>query len=187
MNKGYWLKRSEAMYALNVTPSKWNTMENQFKRILDNKGKKVFWIPEQRVTQQFKNENISVQYQQQPDQILQQLQDNVDFNEDDLNDLNVQLKKAKKKQIIAKTKLIEQRLLQRKRQLFYGWSQRFFECFTNHFGRFRNDLIELHLEEERLNKLNDSLTTCFNNMKLNLNEIWEQFLRQKIQQQGDTK
>lgn len=177
---GYWLSRSEAIYAMGITPSKWNTIESTLQRKMNDKGtKKLFWITEEKVTQQYKEDNIA--YQKDSDQILQQLVQNVDLDADDLQlqSINVQLKKARKEKILTETRFLQQKLEQRKKALFNEWSQKFFECFSNHFGRLKNYLIELHLNEQQIKTFNQILQSSLNNLQLNLDEIWNEFNTQK--------
>ena len=177
--RGYWLFRSDAMYATGLTPHRWNTAETKLDRRMVKNRRQVF-VPEDMCTEQFKAKNIPVEYDDEQDQILEQLQDNVDFNEDaDLDSLNKELKKARREKIIKETKLIEERLDERKKELFYDWSQRFFQSFADHFGKLKNNIVELHLNEEQVAKFNQILDNCLNNMQLNLDEIWNDFKDQK--------
>ena len=180
---GYWLTRSEAIYAMGITPSKWNTIESSLERKMNDKGtKKYFWITEDKVTQQYKEENIP--QQKDVDQILQQLNDNVDLDADDLQlqSINVELKKARKDQILTKTKLLVERLQQRKKALFNEWSEKFFQCFSDHFGKLKNTIVELHLNEQQVKLFNQGLDKCLENLQINLDDIWNDFINEQKQE-----
>ena len=177
--RGYWLFRSDAMFATGSTPHRWNTTETKLERRMVKNRRQVF-VPQDMCTEQFRAKNIPVQYDDEQDDILSQLQQNVDFTQDaDLDSLNKDLKRARKQKILKETKLIEERLFQRKRQLFYNWSQRFFQCFSDHFGKLKNNIVELHLNEQQVTKFNQILDKCLDNMKINLDEIWNEFNQQK--------
>lgn len=153
---------------------------------MNKKGtKKLFFIPEDSVTKDYKINNIAVQFStEEDDEILDELQNNVDFNDKlELKSINVELKKAKKEQILTQTKVLQQKLEQRKRALFKQWSQNFFQCFSNHFGKLKNIIVELHLNEEQVTKFNQMLDSCLNNMQLNLDSIWNEFNQQNIEEQ----
>lgn len=182
MAKGVWLRRQDAFLATGLNVYQLDKMLRTCKRRMQRKTK-FFFIQEDDLKEDYKQNCILVDEddEEQPDQILTDLSQNVDFNASDIQmqSINLDLKRARKQKILRETKLIQQRLGQRKRQLFYSWSQRFFECFSNHFGRLKNNIVELHLNEEQVNKFNTILDTCLKNMELNLNQIWDQFQHQK--------
>ena len=182
MAKGFWLRRNDAFQATGLNAYQLDKLLRSCPRKMQRKTK-LFFIQEDDLTEDFKDKNIL--QEEQNDQILQILDDNVDFSSD-LNDadsqmqsINLDLKRARKQKILRQTKLIEQRLGQRKRELYYQWSQRFFECFSSCFGKLKNNIVELHLNEEQVNKFNTILDTCLKNMQINLNQIWDQFKQQK--------
>lgn len=181
-NTGYWLRRSEGIRATGKTPSQWNIAQSSFVYKLDGKVR-YFFIPQSYCTDQFKQRNIPVQYKDpndEEDDILQQLENNVDFtDEEQQKSINVQFKKARIDQVLTQTKLQKEKLQQRKRQMFYQWSERFFESFANHFGKLKNTIVQLHLNEEQVNKFNQILGICLDNLRLNLDEIYNDFKEQK--------
>ena len=63
----------------------------------------------------------------------------------------------------------------RKQELFSEWSERFFEVFSSSFGKFKNDLISLHLDEELLSVLNAKLDNALKSMEdclIQINSEW---------------
>lgn len=126
---------------------------------------------------------LPIEIGQKKDPILDQLQNNVNFDgqlEDDAQ-LTKQLKQAKLQSIKTDTKLKNQKLDQRKKLLFAEWSQKFFQAFADHFGKLRNVVVELHLNEVQVAKFNQTLDSCLSNLQLNLNQIWDQFNNEKEQ------
>ena len=177
MAKGVWLRRSDAFQATGLNTYQLDKLLQRCKK-RDKKKHRQFFIQQDVLAQYYKDSHML--QEQQNDQILQQIEGNVDFNADDIQmqSINLDLKKARKDQILVKTKVQRQKLLERKRQLWYGWSQRFFQCFRVHMGKLKNVIIELHLNEEQVAKFNETLDTCLDNMKLNLNQIWDEFKQQ---------
>lgn len=123
--------------------------------------------------------NIPVEEQIDSD-VIQQLASNVDFNQDIEDDsLTKQLKQARLQKIKTDTKLINQKLDERKKLLFAEWSQKFFNQFADKFGKLRNVLVDMHLNEQQVNKFNQTLENCLNNLQLSLDNIWKDFEQEK--------
>lgn len=179
MAKGYWLGRGDGIFATQKKPWAFDKFAMTLPRRGKNNHTKQFFIPQFECTEDFRSKNIPCQ-QQLDNDVLEQLATNVDFNSDAEDDsLNRQLKQARKEKILQQTKLIGERLQQRKRQLFFEWSERFFDSFSNHFGRLKNMIIELHLNEQQVKTFNQCLQKCLQNLQLNLNEIYDQFKQEQ--------
>lgn len=176
MAKGYWLSRGQGIFATQKTPYQFDRLAQTLNRRGKNAHVRQFFVPEWQVTDQYKSKNIPCQEQINSD-VLDQLAANVDFNIPDVEDqsLNRQLKQARKEKILQETKLIGQRLQQRKKQLFNDWSERFFQSFSDHFGRLRNCLVQMHLNEEQIKIFNQTLEKCLQNMSLDLNKLYTEF------------
>ena len=177
---GVWSSRSNLFYYTGLSSYQLDKLLQKCRR--RGQGKKKEWfVPEQYLTEQAKKDLILTQCQQN-DQILDQLAGSVDFNQQDdpqIHQLNKQLKKARKEKIQKQTAFLEERLQRRKLELYNQWSERFFEVFADSFGKFKNELIKLHLNQEQINVLHQSLDNCLNNMQLSLNQIWNQFAKQE--------
>lgn len=129
---------------------------------------------------------LPVQMNQKKDPILDQLQNNVSFEtqlEDDAQ-LSKQLKQARLQSIKTDTKLKNQKLDQRKKLLFAQWSEKFYIQFADHFGKLRNIIVEMHLNEEQVAKFNQCLESCLTNLQLNLSNIWNDFNDQEKQDEN---
>ena len=178
---GVWSTRSNLFYYTGLNGYQLDKFLQKCK--IKGEGKKKQWfVPAQKLTEQAKQDLILSQ--QQNDQILDELASNVDFDQNEdpqLKQLNKQYKKAK----IAKTKkdtaFLQQRLERRKLELYNQWSERFFQLFADSFGKFKNQLINLHLNQEQIASLQQSLDNCLNNMQLGLVDIWNQFAKQEQQ------
>ena len=89
---------------------------------------------------------------------------------------NVDLNEARRKEIIVRTKYLEQKIEKKKNELFSEWSERFFQIFSKNFAKFKNTLIDLHLDEKQLNKLNENLDLALANLEEGLNEILNEYM-----------
>ena len=158
-------------------------MFDKWSHSLNRRGKnchtREYFVPQFECTQDFKTKNIPCQQQVNSD-VLDQLAANVDFTSDAEDEsLNRDIKKARLGKILTDTKLQSQKLEQRKRQLFNDWSERFFNSFADHFGKLKNMIIELHLNEQQVTKFNQCLDNCLQNLQLNLNQIWDEFKQEQ--------
>lgn len=89
---------------------------------------------------------------------------------------NVDLNEARRKEIIVRTKYLEQKIEKKKNELFEEWSERFFQIFSKNFAKFKNTLIDLHLEEKQLQKMNENLDLALENMEIGLTEILKEYM-----------
>ena len=187
MSRGYWLSRGDGLFATQKKPWAWDKFAMSLPRRGKNNHTKQFFVPQFECTQQYRAKNIPVEEELDSD-TLDELIANVDFNnstDQQTDDLNKALKRARLDKTLADTKLIGQKLEQRKRQLFYDWSEKFFNCFTQSFGKLKNCLVNMHLNEEQINVFNQTLDSCLNNMQIDLNNIWQEFQQEKEQQNED--
>ena len=184
--KGYWLSRSDGIYATQRAPYQFDKLANSLNRRGTNSKNREFFVPQMYCTDDYKSKNIPCQEDVNSD-TLDELVANVDFGNKEVDQqveaLNKALKKAKLGKTLADTKLVGERLDQRKRELYYQWSERFFNSFTEHFGKLKNVITQLHLNEEQINKFNQTLDSCLNNMQLDLNSIWQEFKEEKDEQE----
>ena len=174
---GCWTTRSNAFYYTGLNGYQLDKLLQKCKR--KGEGKKKQWfVPAQYLTEQSKQDLILCE--EENDQILNQLVANVDFDEDQGDPQLKQLKKEHLKTKIAKTKkdteVQEERLERRKLELYNQWSERFFEVFVDNFGKMKNCLVSMHLDEEQISVFNQTLQNCLNNMQLSLSQIWNQFI-----------
>ena len=176
--KGYWLGRSQAIFATQKTPYQFDKMSYSLNRRGANAYSRQYFVPQFQCTEQYRAKNIPVEQQLDSD-TLDQLVSTVDFNQSGEDSLNRELKQARKEKILQQTKLIGQKLQQRKKLLFSQWSERFFDSFANHFGKMKNVLVEMHLNEEQVRVFNQTLQKCLENMQLDLNNIQKDFMQEK--------
>ena len=179
--KGYWLTRNNVIFATGKSPYTVEKLIGVCQRRGSGK-KKQYFIPSYQCTEDFQSKNIPVVVgYEQKDQILSQLAGNVDFNQQGDDSLNNKLKQARLQKITKQTRLLEQKLDLRKKQLFSQWSENFFNVFADQFGKLRNCLINMHLNEEQVKVFNETLDHCINNLELHLTDVWNQFKAQQEQ------
>ena len=173
---GVWSTRSNLFYYTGLNGYQLDKLLQKCKRKGEGK-KKVWFVPAQYLTEQAKQDLILSQ--EENDQILDQLASNADFNSDlddpELKQLNKEYKKAKIAKTWKDTALQEERLQRRKLELYNQWSERFFEVFADSFGRMKNCLVAMHLDEQQISVFNQTLENCTKNMELKLNQIWNEF------------
>lgn len=178
MAKGYWLPRTTGIYATGGSPYHFDKLSRNLNRRGKNCHTREYFVPQWECTQDFRSKNIPCQQDINSD-VLDQLVANVDFTNKEVDQqnesLNKALKRAKIEKTQADTKLQNEKLEQRKKLLFAQWSERFFDEFSNHFGKMRNVLISLHLNEDQVKLFNETLQNCIDNLQVNLDNIWQDF------------
>lgn len=180
--RGFWLSRTDGIFATGKSPYLFDKSARNYNRRGTNGHTRQFFVPQFECTDDFKAKNIPVEQDIDSD-VLDQIVANVDFNSDvEDQSLNRQLKQARKEKILQQTKLIGERLQQRKKELFNDWSQSFFQSFSNHFGKLRNCLVEMHLNEEQITVFNQTLDKCLENMEIDLNKLYNQFTEEGDEQ-----
>lgn len=122
---------------------------------------------------QYEDKIIEITGDSEVDDVLTDLNVAGDFD----NSLsNLDLQEARRQKIIKETEYLSQKITAKKEQLFSEWSERFFMVFAKNFAKFKNSLIELHLTQEQMEKLNENLEFALKNMEESLDEIENEYL-----------
>ena len=122
---------------------------------------------------QYEDKIIEITGDPEVDDVLTDLNVAGDFD----NSLsNLDLQEARRQKIIKETEYLSQKITAKKEQLFSEWSERFFMVFAKNFAKFKNSLIELHLTQEQMEKLNENLEFALKNMEESLYEIENEYL-----------
>lgn len=122
---------------------------------------------------QYEDKIIEITGDPEVDDVLTDLNIAGDFD----NSLsNLDLQEARRQKIIKETEYLSQKITAKKEQLFSEWSERFFMVFAKNFAKFKNSLIELHLTQEQMEKLNENLEFALKNMEESLDEIENEYL-----------
>ena len=183
--KGLWLTQAQAQLATGKPMSLFRAkvMPNLKMKKIPGKKKPLYFLTEEYFTEVYKKNNA---------EDLIELDDENLNDENMINDIlgdiagnnnslpidpeNVDLNEARRKEIIVRTKYLEQKIEKKKNELFEEWSERFFQIFSKNFAKFKNSLIELRLEEKQLKKLNENLDLALENMEIGLTEILNEYM-----------
>ena len=183
--RGKWLTQAQAQLATGKPMSLFRAkvMPKLKMKNIPGKKKPLYFLTEEYFTEAYKKNNT---------EDLIELDDEDINDENMINDIlgditgsannvqidpeNVDLNEARRKEIIVRTKYLEQKIEKKKNELFEEWSERFFQIFSKNFAKFKNTLIELRLEEKQLKKLNENLDLALSNLEEGLNEILNDYV-----------
>ena len=175
--EGVWLNQTDAASALGISV---NTFINSKKKFLKDNGftghKKKYWItldsmaPEQRQRHKVNAGLPDV------DPVLQDIINQVDFV-GERQEIDIQ--QARRKKIIKETEYLDQKIVAKKEQLFTEWSEKFFVIFSKAFAKFKNSLIDLHLSDDQVSKLNQNLEFALQNMQMSLDDIKKEYINEE--------
>lgn len=93
------------------------------------------------------------------------------------------IQEVRKRKIIKQTEYLDQKIIAKKEQLFAEWSEKFFIVFSRSFAKFKNDLIDLHLNDMQVKKLNENLQYAIDNLEQSLSEIKDNFINEEDTEQ----
>lgn len=112
------------------------------------------------------------------DQIVEEILGDVSTGQitEEVGNPSIDIVEARRKEIITRTKYLEQKIIDKKHQIFAEWSERFFDVFQKAFSKFKNSLIELHLNEDQIKNLNENLDLALQNLENTLGEINNEYI-----------
>lgn len=151
-------------------------------------GKKLYAVPLEKMTQQHRQfYQGQVEEIEAPEEPIEDILGNISFDTMPGVDgeLNV-LQQARLGEVLARTKWIEQKLEKRKQEIYQEWCERFFSVFAREFGKFKNSLIDLRLEEEQLSKLKENLEFAISNLEQSLMEIYDEYMAAEENEEENT-
>jgi len=76
----------------------------------------------------------------------------------------------------VKIKALTEKLQARKEELWSEWNEAFFDEFSEAFAKFKNGLIELHLNDAQLKTLEEKLDAAVNSMQDRLDSMLNDFM-----------
>ena len=156
------------------------TLKQRPSRREKGRAKVEYFIPYQMMTPKMQKayRDQLIEYDegaQEVEEIIGDVTDGYDL----LPNTSAELTEAKLANIKARTALINEKLDARKQDLFNEWSEKFFDIFSNAFARFKNTLIELHLNEEQLKTLTDNLETALKSMNDGVEQINAEWMNEQ--------
>ena len=95
-------------------------------------------------------------------------------------DLDSQLQAAQLEKTKVQTKALSEKLERHRQEIWNGWSQEFFECFSQAFAKLKNTLVSLQLDEEQLQTLNEALDSALSSMKDKLDFMYNDFMEKGL-------
>ena len=128
----------------------------------------------------YQDKIIEVTGDEEVDDLLTELNIAADF---DSSLSNIDIQEARRKKIIKETEYLDQKIKERKQVLFSEWSERFFIVFERSFTKFKNSLIDLHLDKEAVAKLTENLNLALNTMQESLDEISAEYMNEVDEEQ----
>lgn len=99
-----------------------------------------------------------------------------DVSDSPFTDTEAELAKARLENIIARTKILNEKLSARKKELFDEWNEAFYDEFVKAFSKFKNCLIDLHLDEAQLKIVQDKLESSLVLMEEKLESMYSDFI-----------
>ena len=183
--KGLWLTQAQAQLATGKPMSLFRAkvMPNLKMKKIPGKKKPLYFLTEEYFTEVYKKNNTEDLIELDDEDIDDEnMINNIlgdiagSANNVQIDHENVDLNEARRQEVIMRTKYLSQKIEKKKLELFEEWSERFFQIFSKNFGKFKNTLIDLHLEEKQINKLNENLDLALENMEEGLNEILNEYM-----------
>ena len=172
--EGVWLNQTDAAAALGISV---NAFISSKKKVLKDNGltghKKKYWITLDSMTVEQRQKHKVHAGLAEVDPVLQDLIDTVDFTGEREQ---IDIQQARRKKIIKETEYLDQKIIAKKEQLFAEWSEKFFIVFSKAFAKFKNSLIDLHLSDDQVSKLNQNLEFALQNMEISLSDIKQGYI-----------
>lgn len=185
--RGIWLTQAKGQTATGITMGLFRAkiLPQLVSRPVPGKKKLEYFVTEDLLTEVYKKSH--------KDELIEL--DDEDINDEKIvNDIlgdisgnnsvaqmdpeNADLNEARRQEIIMRTKYLSQKIEKKRLELFEEWSEKFYMIFSKNFAKFKNTLIDLHLEEKQLNKLNENLNFALSNMEEGLNEILTDYVNE---------
>ena len=190
--RGKWLTQAQAQLATGKPMSLFRAkvMPKLKMKNIPGKKKPLYFLTEEYFTEVYKKNNTEdlieldeedINDENMINDILGDISGSANIQNGDMLDLN----EARRKEIIVRTKYLEQKIEKKKNELFEEWSERFFQIFSKNFAKFKNTLIDLHLEEKQLKKLNENLDFALSNMEEGLSEILNEYMNDEEDVKND--
>lgn len=179
--EGVWLNQTDAATALGISV---NSFIHKKKRILKDNGqtghKRKYWITLDSMSAEQRQKHRVHAGLLEADPVLQDLVASVDFTGEKEQ---IDIQQARRKKIIAETEFLQQKITAKKEQMFAEWSEKFFMVFQKSFAKFKNSLIDLHLNDKQVDKLNENLEYAIKNMEISLSDIREGYLEEEHEEE----
>ena len=185
--RGIWLTQAKGQTATGITMGLFRAkiLPQLVSRPVPGKKKLEYFVTEDLLTEVYKkshkDELIELEDEDINDEkIVNDILGDISGNNSvaQMDPENADLNEARRQEIIMRTKYLSQKIEKKRLELFEEWSEKFYMIFSKNFAKFKNTLIDLHLEEKQLNKLNENLNFALSNMEEGLNEILTDYVNE---------
>ena len=180
--KGIWLTQAKGQTATGITMGLFRAkiLPQLVSRPVPGKKKLEYFVTEDLLTEVYKKSHKDELIEVDDENVVNDILGDITGNTNGLqiDPENVDLNEARRQEIIVRTKYLEQKIEKRKLELFEEWSEKFYVLFSKNFAKFKNTLIDLHLEEKQLKTLNENLDFALSNMEEGLNEILNDYVNE---------
>ena len=122
---------------------------------------------------------------------LVEIDDEAQQVEDVLGDINTgisiddDLKSARLDKLKVETALAQQKLEEQKQGIWTEWNAEFFECFSDAFTKFKNELVSLHLNKEQLELLSEKLESALRLLQDQLDAMWSRYMKESKEEEKE--
>ena len=174
MDQFLLLSQTEAAQVMGLTISQFLGRKKHFKTNgLTNHGKK-YYIPIELLPEDFVQQNRDlIVDSEDSSNVLRQLSLAADVG-GDISQIDLQ--QARRQKILKETEYLSQKITAKKQELFSQWSERFFITFQKSFRKFKNCLVNLHLNQSQITFLNENLEYAISNMQNSLDQIKSSYI-----------
>ena len=190
--RGIWLRKSDAEIATGKTRYFFQKDLMPYLKTRKRGTKANSWLdvflPEKYMLPAYKEmykDMMTEDEDEQAEEVEEVLGDLTKLGEVEYTDPGSALVAARLDNLKARTAFINEKLVQRKQELFWEWSERFFNVFSDSFTRFKNALIDMHLSEEQLAVLTSKLELALKSMEDKLQQINDQWLNEDVEDKDD--
>ncbi len=122
---------------------------------------------------------------EEPDAESMEIEDVLGDISSSQGDVNDAYKEAQIELTKVKIKSLTEKLQARKEELWSEWNEAFFNEFSEAFAKFKNGLIELHLNDAQLKTLEEKLDAAVNSMQDRLDGMLNDFMNEKEEAENE--
>lgn len=191
--RGCWLSKSKAALATGLTPHDFQkTYATKLKERKEGKWPEYF-LPEDNMTDTSKAALADCMEELPSDDVADIVEGILgDISQGSLEgargiplDLDSQLQAAQLEKIKVQTKALGEKLTRQRQEIWNSWNEEFFPCFAEAFAKVKNRLIELHLDEEQLKILKDSIDLALGSMKTKLDFMYNDWMENGLEKEDN--
>ena len=176
MKRGAWLTRADILQALKLSQGKFERGLGQVLKWKLVGSRKKYFLTVDLMPEEARKayRGMLTDYDGDAEQVEEVLGD-ITALQGLSNGGDDELAAARLDNLKARTALIEQKLEEQKQVIWNEWNVAFFDAFAEAFGKFKNELISLHLDEGQIAALTGKLEGALKLMQDRLDAMWVKF------------